>query len=596
METSAGAKMRQNDTRHILSFVLAAAAMAGCGSAWAQTQPSAQLPTREEIEKPTTPAPLAAPRVKVDQAKAFEPAPCALSDSPYRATINSVAFEGTGGSALAPEIAEVLEGFAPLTKGEQPVANVCEMRDRASYLLRNSGYVASVQIRAQDLSGGELRLVVVTAHITEVRVHGDAGKYRDLLDDRIVQLQALNPLNQFNAERILLLIGDVPGLDVSLSLRSAGTTPGAVIGDLTLTSIPYNVMVNAQNYGSREVGPEAVYARTEVYGLTGHGDVTYLGLSSTLDPQEQQIVQVGHAMAVGRSGAVIGGSFIAASSRPGLDGLDLRTRSSIAEVEFRLPLIRSMRHNVGMATGFEVIEQKTRIHGTGPVSNLNLDKLSIAYARVQGEVRYPASILGGALQGRMALELRKGTELFDATAVPTNGPVSSKDGFTPSRSEGNSQATVARFDADASIGLGRWVTLAGTVRGQWADNPLLSYEEFSVGNLNIGRGYDPGANSGDSAIGLRGEIRAGWPSNTSLNGEVFTFYDSVTVWNQDSGSTENGRTLESWGGGLRVFLPGRLVFDLMYAQPLDKALSIDSKVPAGRVMFSLTTQFLPRPN
>jgi hemolysin activation/secretion protein len=243
-----------------------------------------------------------------------------------------------------------------------------------------------------------------------------------------------------------------------------------------------------------------------------------------------------------------------------------------------------------------VIEQRTRIHGTGPVANLNLDKLSVAYARVQAEVRYPEVFFGGALQGRAALELRKGTDLFDATPAPTGVSAASPDGFTPSRFEGNSQALVARFDADASIGLGQWITLAGMVRGQWADNPLLSYEEFSVGNLNIGRGYDPGANSGDSAIGLRGELRARWPSNTALNGEAFTFYDSVTVWNQDSGTTENGRTLESWGGGLRVFLPGRLVFDLMYAQPLDKALSIDSKVPGGRVMFSLTTQFLPRPN
>lgn len=587
--------MRQNDIKHVLTFVIAGALLVTGGTAWSQTQPSAQLPTREEVEKPNIPA-LATPRVKVDGAGAFEPSPCALATSPHKVTINSVRFEGPGNTAVAPEIAEVLEGFVPLTQGMQPVANVCEMRDRANYLLRNAGYVASVQVRAQDLSDNTLHLVVVTAHITEVRVHGDAGKYRDLLDTRIAQLQALRPLNQFEAERLLLLVGDVPGLDVRLSLRSAGTTPGAVIGDLTLTTVPYNVMVNAQNYGSREVGPEAVYVRGEVYGLTGHGDVSYLGLSSTIDPQEQQIIQIGHAMGLGHSGAVIGGSFITASSRPDLVGVDLRTRSSIAEVEFRMPVIRSLRRDVGVAAGFEVIEQKTQIHGTGPVANLNLDKLSVAYARVTGDMRYPDMIFGGALQGRAALELRKGTDLFDATPLPSGTSAALPGGFRPSRNDGNSQAFVARLDADASIGLGRWVTLAGTVRGQWADNPLLSYEEFSVGNLNIGRGYDPGANSGDSAIGLRGEVRVGWPSNSALTGEAYTFYDSVTVWNQDVNTTENGRKLESWGGGLRMFLPGRLVFDIMYAQPLDPALSISTKTPPGRVMFSLTTQFLPRPN
>ena len=68
-------------------------------------------------------------------------------------------------------------------------------------------------------------LIPVTAHFSDIRVHGDPGPYRDLMDERIKQLMALDPLNEMDAERILLLTGDVPGLDVKLSLRSAGTTP-----------------------------------------------------------------------------------------------------------------------------------------------------------------------------------------------------------------------------------------------------------------------------------------------------------------------------------------------------------------------------------
>ena len=61
----------------------------------------------------------------------------------------------------------------------------------------------------------------------------------------------------------------------------------------------------------------------------------------------------------------------------------------------------------------------------------------------------------------------------------------------------------------------------------------------------------------------------------------------------DPASTERNRKLESWGGGLRYFLPQHLVAEVMYAQPLDKALSIDKTPPPGRVMVSLTMQFGP---
>ena len=562
------------------------------GIAQAQTTPPPQvnvpLPTREEVQKPK-PAPSTATNVKIDGSKALETAPCALDASPLNVTINSVSFTGVGNTELPPQIIDTLKGFGPLTQGQQPIRNVCEIRDRANFLLRKSGYIASVQIVPQDMSGGELKLMVVTAHITEVRVHGDAGVYRGLMDSKIAQLQALNPLNEFDAERILLLTGDVPGLDVKLSLRSAGTAPGAVIGDLTISTVPYKVLVNVQNYGSRQVGPETIYARAEFYGLTKHADVTYLGVSSTLDGREQRVVQVGHTMGLGKAGSTIGGSYIYALSRPDLDSLDLRTKSSIFNIEYYKPLVRSLSRDLSLFGGLDVVEQKTEIFSAGNGTGLNLDKLSVAYIRTQGELRRPDTGRGGYYL-RGGLEVRQGLDILDASKLGV-----SVGSFTPSRFDGDPQATVVRFDADGSVSRGLF-TAAATLRSQWADKALLSYEEFSVGNLNIGRGYDPGANSADSAIGWRGELRGAFPHNTNLQGEAFAFYDSVHIWNKDAGSTENDRTLNSWGGGLRFFLPGRLVAELMYAQPLDKALTIDRAPPPGRVMFSITTQFVPTAN
>ena len=55
-------------------------------------------------------------------------------------------------------------------------------------------------------------------------------------------------------ERYLLLARDIPGYDVRLTLRPAGTNPGEVIGDVQVSYTPVEVDVNVQNYGSKAVG------------------------------------------------------------------------------------------------------------------------------------------------------------------------------------------------------------------------------------------------------------------------------------------------------------------------------------------------------
>ncbi len=262
--------MRRRGLRSIVACLGSVSLWALAGATLAQTvppqvMPGGQPPTKEEV-KPELPS--VGNKATVNGKQAFTSAPCALDSSALNVTINSVAFKAPGNTDVPPQIAAILKDVGPGVTGEQPIRNVCAIRDRANYALRKAGYIASVQIVPQDMSSGELQLIVVTAHIVEVRVHGDAGAYRKLMDQRIAELQALNPLNEHDAERILLLTSDVPGLDVRLSLRSAGTTPGAVIGDLTISTLPYKVMASVNNYGSRQVGPETAYVRAEFYGLT----------------------------------------------------------------------------------------------------------------------------------------------------------------------------------------------------------------------------------------------------------------------------------------------------------------------------------------
>lgn len=160
---------------------------------------------------------------------------------------------------------------------------------------------------------------------------------------------------------------------------------------------------------------------------------------------------------------------------------------------------------------------------------------------------------------------------------------------------------MVRGQFDAKVGFGPIVEvvpifeLAGQVRGQWANDPLLNYDEFSIGNLTVGRGYDPGSNTGDRAYSTSAELRANLPTGEKVLTQVYGFYDGIRLWNLDRGTSEKDRRLESVGGGVRFTLPGQARLDIAYAHPLDPPLltGVLNRVPKDRVLVSLTMQLVP---
>jgi hemolysin activation/secretion protein len=548
----------------------------------------ATVPSREEVRPLSPDQSSDKARVRIDSSKALERGACPLDASDVRTTITQVRFTGPRGSALPLGIAVLLQGIGA-TGADQPIRIVCDIRDRANAALRQAKYVAAVQIPAQQIEDGVLKLEVITARIVEMRVRGDPGPYEKLLQGRIEALKKLDPLNEAAAEQLLLLAGDVPGLDVQLALRPSGAVPGDVIGDMTVSYRRFSLIANAQNYNSRQLGRETGYVRAEMYGLTGAADLTYFGLSTTADFKEQGIVQVGHLMGLDDKGTTFGARMTYAISKPDIEKLDLRTKSFIASLELARPVYRSVRANGGVIGGLEFASQQTTVGSTQGRVPLNLDRVTTLFVRASGDVRDLKQNGDERFRASASVEFRKGIDVFNATKTGKT----TADGFVPSRFEGNATANVVRGQIDTKIGVGAIFDLAGTVRGQWSNKPLLNFDEFSVGNLTIGRGYDPGSNSGDRAVGASVELRAKVVRSPRFTVEAFAFYDAVRIWNLDRNSTENNRALRSYGGGGRMVLPGAMLLEVTYARPTDLALSFDKAPPPDRVLVSLTMQLIP---
>lgn len=587
-----GAGLRQavSTSLGVIGMAAALAAVPAMAQVLPPTAPPSlpqNLPSRQEV---TPPAPDLAnndPRAQVDTRGAFQQGNCPFAASPLKVAISQLVFTRPDGSPLQPVIAEALAN-SELPTGEQPIAVVCEIRDEANAALRRKGWIASVQIPAQEIADGVLKLQLVTAKIVQMRIRGDAGRYESLLRERLAKIEAMDPLNEREAERLLLLAGDVPGLDVALSLQASGGAQGEVIGDLTVSSRRFAMFANAQNYNARVLGRETVYARGEIYGLTGLGDITYVGASTTTDFQEQIILQGGHIFQLGSAGTTFGARATYAWSRPDLGELDLRTNTLATGFDVVHPLIRSIRSNTRVRGGVDYIDQIARVGSGDNAVTLTEDKLRIAFIGVDADHtildKNGNSFLSVAASG----EVRKGLGILGASERGF------ANGVLTSRLYGNPQAWVIRGIVDATLRIGPVFSFAATGQMQWANDALLNYEEFALGSLTIGRGYDPGSNSGDRAAGGRFELRADPAITPRFGTQFYGFYDRLHLRNLDQVRLEGPRTFESVGGGLRFSLPNAMVLDVAYAKPLDKALLLDERKPPARVLVSLTVQLRDR--
>ncbi|NNE57255.1 MAG: ShlB/FhaC/HecB family hemolysin secretion/activation protein [Hellea sp.] len=541
-----------------------------------QTRNEIELPETEELRTGSV-------NVSIEQ-RAIERENCPFDGSDLTTNLHTVTFSSIGGEVLPASLMNSLSGVS-VQSGTKALSVVCDIRDEANRALRRDGWIASVQIPQQELQN-ELSLQIIYARISEIRVMGDPGPYRDILTKRLQVLKEMDPLNEKDAERILLNISDIPGLEVRLGLAPDGGRPGEVIGNLTVTHEPYAFYLNARNYNAQRIGRETVYGRFEYYGLTGMGDVSYVGAQATADFQEQVIVQAGHEFAIPGTDVRLAGNATYAKSKPDLGDLDLDTQALQFNINASYPLMRTPRRRATVSGGFDYVDQTTDI---GPFT-LSKDSLRTLYLR--GEFSGEQRRLNGAVTAAFDsfLEIRQGLNVFDATS-PGQFGTSVTSGIPASRPFGVADALVVRGMADIFAPVTRQIGVNARVEGQWTNDPLLNFDEYSIGNLSIGRGYDPGANSGDRAIGGAFELRATVIEKPKYDIEIFGFYDVVKTENLDAFTPEPTRVLESIGGGLRFSFNDSVRAELTYASPMDRAIFSDDVKPPDRVLFSITTKF-----
>jgi hemolysin activation/secretion protein len=195
----------------------------------------------------------------------------------------------------------------------------------------------------------------------------------------------------------------------------------------------------------------------------------------------------------------------------------------------------------------------------------------------------------------MSLELRQGISGLGASrdcspladCLPPNVPISNL--------LADPSSFVARFEGQFELRPIPKVTFALAPVAQISDGPLLSYEQLSLGNYTIGRGFDPGTALGDDAIGASFEARYGslFPRSAhELALEPFVFLDYAKAWLDDAIGGPDPRSVLSTGGGVRGRYGDWADFNVTLAVPLQRA-GFQATKGDVRLLFTLTTRLLP---
>jgi len=559
-------------------------------------------PTREELTAPQQ-------RPEVRQGTTLtvdgqmERRPCALDQAEYAdltLTLSGVTYTGADRAADV-ALAQAHEGYLGR---ELPIRALCDIRDRAAALLAGAGYLAAVEIPAQNLGDGNAEMRVVLGRLVAVRARGDTKGAEAVLSGYLEQLVGQPVFNVKEAERYLLLANDVPGMEVRLSLRAAeGGEPGDLVGEVAVLRDTFAIDANVQNWGSRALGRYAGLVRAEAYGLTGLGDRTAISFFSTLDLEEQQTLQISHDMRLGGEGLTLGGSLTLGWTEPdALPGFEIESETVLVNLETSYPFLRTQSASVWGAAGFDYVDQDVDFAGTA----LARDRVRTAYLRsnfllvdrdsVQRRGGYspyePRSRVAGEV------EVRQGLGVFGAAddCRPNLNACVIGGAVPPARIEQDPTPTFIRGELSAEYRPVPLLMLSFDLSAQYSGNPLPAFEEFAGGQYSIGRGYDAGAVLGDSGVGFRFEVGYGSLVPTSLDDlatQPFVFLDYARAWNEDPSLAFNpSDELVSVGAGVRFTRGANVQGDVVVAVPL-RTLDFQTQRNDVRLLFSITARLLP---
>jgi hemolysin activation/secretion protein len=483
----------------------------------------------EGAKPPEKPAESPGPDLRV-----AESTPAAADDT-KRIYVNGFLFSGELPVAEA-DLQQVAAGQA----GKDLTLNdLNQLAGQITHYLRGRGYmVATAYIPAQTISDGQVEITIVPGKYGAIRIDNQARIADERLKKMTARLKEGDIVTKADLERVLLLINDLPGVDVKATLASgqnAGTT------ELTLNVIDtdkYSGSVYADNWGNRFTGAVRGGFGANVANLSHIGDAMQIGGQHT-DADGLDGFNLGYNLPLGYRGVRAAFDYSRIDYTLGKDfaALNAGGDTTVAGLTLSYPFRRSRAGNLYGTIGFDYKDLYDEMIGSETPKTDRVWKLGINgnYSdRWRGVNQYALTWSRGDLSIADA-----GAALTDSNSSKTAGGFN-KLSFNYRHGR--------QFNLKYSLGV--------QLSGQLSDSNLDSSEKLYLGGADGVRAYPQGEAASDQGLLLAVELKRLLPkwsdaqNNFYLAGFGDYAYGQINkeLWKTATGA--NYRNLADIGLGL----------------------------------------------
>jgi hemolysin activation/secretion protein len=495
------------------------------------------------------------------------PPPAAASPSPVPAvTVPVLRITVVGVTAYtASQLAPLLAG---LDGPAVPLAKIEAARVALLNRYRDDGFVLTAVTATIDQQK-TLTFHVTESHIADVKLDGDIGPAGTLVLRMLRHLTETRPIDVAALERWVLLVQEIPGVTVNTVLRPSTAEPGALTLIAQVHRNLFSALAVIDNAASKTTGPDEGLFVIDGNSFTQFGEKTEVSLYHTSGNTET-FGQALEEFFVGSSGLRVrlyGGYGPTTPSAPFRD-IGYYGTATVFGVGATYPVIRRREQTLDAIVSFDGVD--TRITTLSGLNDARepLSKDSVRALRLGASYGVQDTLLGDtrAAANTVVFRVSQGLPILGASSSPGSPGARAGEAVSFTKLGAEISRTQTLFEPWG----GASVAAVGLVAGQWSGDILPSVEQLYLGGLRLNPGYYSGEVTGDSGVGIYGELQLNDRWAVPLFGEPldvaaqpFVFGSWGQTWNNTR--AQPNVHIASAGGGARLSLAPNAELDVIAA-------------------------------
>ncbi len=387
-----------------------------------------------------------------------------------------------------------------------------------------------------------LKIEVVEKGLREIEVRGRDRLNLSYICDRIL-LGAGFPFNTGGLEEQLRLLRVDPlfeTIEADLVVSREATDELKVIVRVKEAN-SFTASFSVDNYSPPSIGSERTGAGLHYRNLTGLGDDIFVSYSRSSSSGANGW-DVNYRVPLNAKNGTLQfriAPYEQEITQSPFDDLDISGNSQVYEVNYRQPLIRSVRQELGVSVGFAFQEGRTFVEGEGVPFNIGSEEDGSSSTRT---LKLSLDYIQRDSEGAWALrsQLNWGLDIFDPTRNAAPVP------------DGRFWSWLGQVQRVQQLNEDHLLIVRADL--QLTPNSLLSAQQFVIGGVASLRGYRQNARSGDNGFRLSIEDRITIVRDEGGISQILVvpFLDLGAVWNDSDNPNklQNQTFLVSVGTGL----------------------------------------------